>query len=406
MYKIFIPNEVIYNDYFNILRTKFKYPIFLTGISSNIKCNVLHINSTETKKELFLKEAKEIISKSQKFCPFDILHHEIGNNYSTKITELPNQRFVKVTTKCFFCGKETKYIIPVMQAKTDPSFSFLPNSKTSEVVCMKCQENNQLSIGSYGYSGTQKQYVTPMDKKTTIILGLEQEFEGFFSGWKEINKYIHSYFSYGYDGSINVNTENNLYAANQCNNGKNEISWCCGSYSWWKYLSPLREVNSIIENNGGNTGKSAGMHIHASIKDSSKDISSVAYQCLYTTTKSEQLKNLWLIVSGRSQEAINKWASLTVVYETGKPVEVTDHHCGISLSRHRTIEFRFFSSCLNSKIILRRMKLVKEYLELVLEGKPADKIINSFTDSTKLFIKQEQEKQIKNQNIRIEQCVL
>ena len=330
-----------------------------------------------------------------------------------KYFKVSNEKYEKQVETCAYCGATT---VTIVKKGTQKLTSVkIPNDPLGRRICRKCKESTQMSIGSYGFSRRPSRFVTPMDSKNTVILGLEQEFEGYFYGWLELQRAHQDKLHYGYDSSIALDPRTE-YTADDPNNGKNELSWDCGSYSWWKYASPLREVCNTVKRYGGHTGASAGVHIHASFLNATQEqISSIARRCFELVKTRQDIKNLMLVVSGRSLERLQRWAYLDKVHpesreamENGgvRDADYTDHHSCISFNRAGTIEFRCFSASLEPKEILRRMKFVKEYVTLVKNKVHPDEFIKSFSLGTKKFIELCQKQQYEANNITKEQFVL
>ena len=161
------------------------------------------------------------------------------------------------------------------------------------------------------------------------------EFEGDFYAWKELQDAHKGYLHYGYDSSVV---------------GQNELSWDCGSYSWWKYIAPLKDVCETLKKGGGHAGDSAGIHIHASIPD--MRMRDLAHK-INRACRAGKWNALMKAVSLRNNvERFDRYANLQV--------EETEHHAGISYNGHGTVEFRIFNSSVNYQLILRMLKFVKE----------------------------------------------
>lgn len=349
-------------------------------------------------------------STVQEFVPLQIKRKESPN---LKYFKISNEKYEKQVETCAYCGATTVTI--VKKGTQRLTHDYIPNDPQRRLVCKSCQRTTQMSVGGYGFDRRPSRFVTPMDAKNTVILGLEQEFEGYFFGWLELQRAHKGMLKYGYDSSIALK-EKKDYHSNDPNNGKNELSWDCGSYSWWKYASPLKDVCSVIKKYGGEEGASAGVHIHASfLQMSDEQTKFLARRCFELLQSREDIKNLMLIVSGRTRERLDRWAFMENVHPESaeashnggvRPAKYTDHHSCISYNQAGTVEFRCFSACLDHKRVLKRMKFVKEYVTLVKNKVHPNDFIKSFSAGTKLFIKQEQEAQLKAGNITEEQLVL
>lgn len=199
------------------------------------------------------KNLKEFMVNCQFEEPQPPTNEEIAEKIKAKVFSLPNKNFVKVCAECDFCHNHFYQIMSRTSAR--PFLRTVPNC--DKRVCEQCHRNYELrskerGFRQYGYSGSLSFFRTPMDRMNTEILGLEMEFEGDFYGWKELQDAHRGLLHYGYDSSVR---------------GENELSWDCGSYSWWKYLAPLKDVCDALKNNGGETGDTAGIHIHVSRPD-------------------------------------------------------------------------------------------------------------------------------------------
>lgn len=272
-------------------------------------------------------------------------NEEIEQKVHGKVFSLPNDKFVKVRCTCDFCHKDYEQILN--RATAEPFMRKVPNC--DRLVCDSCYSLyrlNEKEVGNrtYGYRGGLSFYRTPMDKINTAILGLEMEFEGDFYGWKELEDAHKGTLHFGYDSSVK---------------GQNELSWDCGSYSWWKYLSPLKQVCDALKNNGGSEGPTAGIHIHVSRRDVASD--GIAMR-LYESVKESRILRIALIaVSMRTNlEKMETYANLD-----SSP---SHHHSAISYSRHNTVEFRIFQSSLDPGVILKRLLLCKTLFNLAASG--------------------------------------
>lgn len=284
---------------------------------------------------------------------------EIEREFKCKCKTLQNKKYVKCIFTCDFCHKDT---VSIFHRNTVRSpFMDVPNCDRK--VCRECYASYNLTdkfYGNrhYGYNGPVSRFTTPMDKTNTVILGLEMEFEGDFYGWKELQDAHKGYLHYGYDSSVD---------------GQNELSWDCGSYSWWKYIAPLKEVCDSLKKYGGHAGDTAGIHIHASVRD--KSMRELARK-INLKCRSGKWNALMKAVSMRSNlERFNRYADLTA--------EETQHHAGISYNGHGTVEFRIFNSSVDHIAILHMLKFVKETFEVFVNGRK--KVI--YSPESKSYIK-------------------
>lgn len=267
-------------------------------------------------------------------------NEEIERQFKCKCKTLQNKKFVKCIFTCDFCHKDTVVIYRRDDVKTP--FMEVPNCDRK--VCRDCYANYHLSDKfyghrHYGYSGPVSRYTTPIDKPNTIILGLEMEFEGDFYAWKELQDAHKGYLHYGYDSSVI---------------GQNELSWDCGSYSWWKYIAPLKDVCETLKKGGGKAGDSAGIHIHASIE--TERMRDLAHR-INLKCRSGKWNALMKAVSLRNdRERFDRYANLSV--------DESEHHAGISFNGHGTVEFRIFNSSVDHQLILRMLKFVKETVQI------------------------------------------
>lgn len=289
-------------------------------------------------------------------------NEEIASRINGHVYSLPNKEFVKVKVTCDFCHKD--YFQIMHRSNVRRFLRPVPNCEKQ--VCDSCYKFYDISHKeqgnrTYGYRGPVSFFRTPMDKRNTAILGLEMEFEGDFYGWKELQDAHQGNLHFGYDSSVR---------------GENELSWDCGSYSWWKYLAPLKSVCDVLKKYGGEEGDTAGIHIHVSRPD-------IAVESV-TRTINEYCREgsfnvLMRAVSLRNNiDRFNQYANLGM--NTGQ------HHAAISYNSHGTCEFRVFNSSLDNKLILRHMKFCKEFFNQVAEGAPKDVILKSFSKETKKHI--------------------
>lgn len=346
--------------------------------------------------------------------PFPEIIVKRTDSPNVKFYNLSNQNFEKQVETCAYCGCQIVTI--VRKGSENLQTRKVPNDPQNRRVCKNCAGNTQMSIGSYGFSRHPSRFMTPMDKKNTVILGLEQEFEGYFYGWLELQLAHQGKLHYGYDSSIALDPTTEHTDRSSPYNGKNELSWDCGSYSWWKYASPLKPVCEVVKKYGGHIGASAGVHIHASFAQLSSDqMQSLARRSFELLQSRKDIQNLMLIVSGRSRERLDRWAYTDNVHQESREASeyggvrkarYTDHHSCISFNRAGTVEFRCFSASLDHKEILKRMKFVKEYVTMVRNKVHPDDFIKSFSVGTKKFIAECQEQQIRNGNIVEEQKVI
>lgn len=293
----------------------------------------------------YLSELGVAIYSKGKKVRYGMTNEEIAQRVHGKVFSLPNDKFVKVCCTCDFCHKDYERILN--RANAEPFMNKVPNC--DKLVCDSCYSLYKLrekEVGNrtYGYRGSLSYYRTPMDKENTAILGLEMEFEGDFYGWKELEDAHKGTLHYGYDSSVR---------------GQNELSWDCGSYSWWKYLAPLRQVCDALKNNGGSEGPTAGIHIHVSRRDVSS--SSIATSLFESVQTSILLRNALLAVSMRTDlDKMKMYANFDAT--------PGHHHAAISYSSHGTVEFRIFQSSLDPNVILKRLLLCKTLFNLTASG--------------------------------------
>ena len=267
-------------------------------------------------------------------------NEEIERQFKCKCKTLQNKKFVKCIFTCDFCHKDTV----VIYRRDDVRTPFMDVPNCDRKVCRDCYSDYHLSDKfyghrHYGYAGPVSRYTTPIDKPNTIILGLEMEFEGDFYAWKELQDAHKGYLHYGYDSSVI---------------GQNELSWDCGSYSWWKYIAPLKDVCETLKKGGGKAGDSAGIHIHASVEtERMRDLAhKINQKC-----RSGKWNALMKAVSLRNdRERFDRYANLSV--------DESEHHAGISYNGHGTVEFRIFNSSVDHQLILRMLKFVKETVQM------------------------------------------
>lgn len=284
---------------------------------------------------------------------------EIEKEFKCKCKTLQNKKYVKCIFTCDFCHKETVAIFHRNSIRSP----FLDVPNCDRKVCRDCYSNYNLTDKfyghrHYGYAGPVSRYTTPIDKPNTVILGLEMEFEGDFYGWKELQDAHKGYLHYGYDSSVD---------------GQNELSWDCGSYSWWKYVAPLKEVCNALKKYGGRAGDTAGIHVHASVNGlSMRELArKINIKC-----RSGKWNSLMKAVSMRNNlERFNRYANL----ETAE----TEHHAGISYNGHGTVEFRIFNSSVDHNEILHILKFVKETFLFFSNGRK--KVI--YSPESKSYIK-------------------
>lgn len=306
-------------------------------------------------------------------------NEEIAKKINGHVYSLPNKEFVKVKVTCDFCHKD---FYQIMHRGNIRKF-LRPVPNCDKQVCESCYKFYDISHKeqgnrTYGYRGPLSFFRTPMDKRNTAILGLEMEFEGDFYGWKELQDAHQGNLHFGYDSSVR---------------GENELSWDCGSYSWWKYLAPLKSVCDVLKKFGGVDGDTAGIHIHVSRPD--VNIESVT-QTLNTYCQGGVFNILMRAVSLRSNlERFNMYANLSA--------NMRQHHAAISYNSHGTCEFRVFNSSLDNKLILRHLKFCKELFNQVAEGTPKESILRAFSKETKKHILECAEKQAQNGFITLEE---
>lgn len=289
-------------------------------------------------------------------------NEEIASQIKGQVYSLPNKEFVKIKATCDFCHKD---FYQIMHRGNIRKF-LRPVPNCDKQVCESCYRFYDISHKeqgnrTYGYHGPLSFFRTPMDKRNTAILGLEMEFEGDFYGWKELQDAHQGNLHFGYDSSVR---------------GENELSWDCGSYSWWKYLAPLKNVCDVLKKFGGTEGDTAGIHIHVSRPDI--NVESVT-QTLNTYCRDGVFNILMRAVSLRNNlERFNMYANLSA--------NMSQHHAAISYNSHGTCEFRVFNSSLDSKLILHHMKFCKELFNQVAEGTTKDSILRAFSKETKKHI--------------------
>lgn len=285
---------------------------------------------------------------------------EIEERFHCKCYSLPNKAYVKVEWVCDFCHKHTFEIY--RRDRVKKVLCDVPNC--DKKVCSKCYADyriNEKFAGNrtYGYRGDIHKYKTAMDKSNTAILGLEMEFEGDFFGWKELQDAHQGMLHYGYDSSVI---------------GQNELSWDCGSYSWWKYLSTLKPVCQVLGKYGGRAGDSAGIHIHVSRPDVDMNcVTNMINEFGATMIGGALFKAVSL---RNNMEKFEMYSNLT------SPSSA--HHAAISYNSYHTCEFRIFNSTLDYQLILKHLKFCKEVFNAFADGKT---VWDSFSPETVAHIK-------------------
>lgn len=284
---------------------------------------------------------------------------EIAQTFKCKVYQLPNKSYVKVEWTCAFCHKKITEIFrrdKVVQRMNEVPFS-------DKKVCIDCYSTYRLrdkfpGCRTYGYHGDIHKYKTPLDRPNTVIVGLEMEFEGDFFGWKELQDVHQGMLHYGYDSSVV---------------GQNELSWDCGSYSWWKYMAPLKQVCNVLGKYGGKAGDSAGIHIHTSRPDVSVvDITSKINAFGQTDIGGALFKAVSL---RNNAERFEMYSNLAC--------DMRAHHAGISYNSYDTCEFRLFNSTLDNRLILKHIKFCKEVFNAYADGKD---LWSSFSKETNAHI--------------------
>lgn len=286
---------------------------------------------------------------------------EIESSYHCKVIALPNKSFVKIKWTCGFCHKEWCEIY--RRDQVVPKMFSVPNC--GKFVCNECNSTYSLrdkfmGCRVYGYHGTVHKYTTPIDATNTTIIGLEMEFEGDFYGWKELQDAHQGLLHYGYDSSVI---------------GQNELSWDCGSYSWWKYLAPLKNVCEVLGKFGGRAGDSAGIHIHTSRPD--VNMSNVTEKINEFGMKKDGRALFEAICLRNNKERFNLYSNLDS--------SCSAHHAGISYNSYGTCEFRLFNSTLDYKTILKHIKFCKEVFNAFADKK---NVWKSFSKETISHIKE------------------
>jgi len=339
-------------------------------------------NSNKKTKEQQEAEKKRIDKKDEEYLKLGL--PELERRYKVKLSKLPNKHFVKVAQTCDFCHKTTESIQRISEIKN--TLTRVPNC--DRLVCNTCHRNYELTtkeMGNrhYGFRGDLKFFKTPMDKQNTAIMGLEMEFEGNFYGWKELEDAHKGLAFYGYDSSVD---------------GQNELSWNCGSYSWWKYISPLKEVCKAISENGGKAGPTAGIHIHVSMPG--KDSRNIARVIMKHARSSAEMQILLKAISLRTNiEKFMRYCS----FDSG----TDSHHWAVAPGRRTdTCEFRIFSSSLDHDLIIKRIKFAKEMFNLVAENIPEKDWYKSFSKATKKHIKDCIEQQKKTRFITDQEALV
>ena len=115
-------------------------------------------------------------------------------------------------------------------------------------------------------------------------------------------------------------------------------------------MAPLKDVCNVLTKYGGHAGDTAGIHIHASMRD--VNMRSLA-EDINVACSTGKWNALMKAVSLRNNlERFNRYANLS------EPA--SSHHAGISYNGHGTVEFRIFNSSTDYRQILKMIKFVKE----------------------------------------------
>ena len=317
--------------------------------------------------EIQIYQNKKLVRKNYK------TNEIIAGIVKGRVVSLPNDKYVKVMCTCDFCHKTFARI----QSRSNPEFFMKPVPNCDKIVCDKCYadyslRNKESGHRTYGYRGPLSYYRTPMDRRNTAILGLEMEFEGDFTGWKELEDAHKGTLHYGYDTSVL---------------GQNELSWDCGSYSWWKYLSPLKETCKALKTGGAREGPTAGIHIHVSRPDVNG--TEIAERINKDARRTKVLRIAMIAVSLRKD--LSKMARYADFDS-----DCENHHAAISASNHGTTEFRIFASSLDPNIILKRLLLCKTWFNLSASGVRGADLLTRLPKHLKQFILDCAKEQVKD----------
>lgn len=354
---IFDTGAVVY-DFKNVQFKNCTFRRFNFSFSTFENCQAIECIFDEC--EEYDTGALEIINPKEPVYPSN---DTLAKQLRGTVTSLPHPKFAKVSCECDFCHRKFEQIVNRVHAK--PWLKPVPNC--GKQVCESCNKFYSLRDKfvegrSYGYHGPLSFYRTPMDKRNTAILGLEMEFEGDYYGWKELQDAHQGKLFYGFDSSVE---------------GQNELSWDCGSYSWWKYLSPLKAVCEVLKKYGGREGPTAGVHIHVSRPDV---IVREVTRRINQAGNTGAFKALLEAISLRSdRDKFEQYANL----EIGPG----NHHAGISYNSHDTCEFRVFACSLDHKLLLKRLLLCKTIFNSFADGNDAEYTMReAIPDFLKKFI--------------------
>lgn len=249
-----------------------------------------------------------------------------------------------VKHRCEICGRTIKQIA----SKNGDEQSIFRNNFTKYIdeegkehkICWKCESKYRITSDycgrGYGYAGNCRPKMTRADKHKTPTYGLEMEVAGNIFNVDKIYKLARDEMTIGYDTSVE--------------GAQFELSYCPGTYYWYKYESKLAAVCALLKKDKWVKHESAttGMHIHIGNIDKGKLMSGIIYESITNPF-------FWQIITIFGERRLNEYC---------RPILLSGHHDAISWStKWKTIEFRIFKMTYDFEKILQRIKFIRQIID-------------------------------------------
>lgn len=251
-----------------------------------------------------------------------------------------------VKHRCEICGRTIKQIA----SKNGDEQSIFRNNFTKYIdeegkehkICWNCERQYRITGDycgrGYGYAGNCRPRMTRADKIKTPTYGIEMEVAGNIFNIDKIHKLTEEgrELTIGYDTSVE--------------GAQFELSYCPGTYYWYKYESKLAAICALLKKDKWVKKESTttGMHIHIGNIDKRKFMKGIIYE---TVTN----PYFWSMITIFGERRLNDYC---------RPILLSGHHDAISWStKWRTIEFRIFKMTYDFEKILQRIKFIRQIID-------------------------------------------
>lgn len=275
-------------------------------------------------------------------------HHHVDDMHSTRDGYVCGYCLDNNYVECCECG-ELLHI--------DNSYY---NDHTGDYYCEDCYDSNE-NINDYYYKPCPIFY----GDNSNLYMGVELEIDGAGENSNNAGKLL------GIDGNDRIYCKHD----GSLDNGFEIVSHPC-TLNYHRYSMEWENICKKAVSMGytSHDAKTCGLHIHISKKalgdnftEQDENIAKILYFI-------EKYFDKFLILSRRTQEQLDRWASRYGIEQGEKPLNILDkakNNCNryraVNLQNSHTVEFRFFRGTLNYNTFIATLELVQHLCDMCLE---------------------------------------